>query len=73
MGYELIEGYDGYNDNYSRSLLFNYAASFMYEGDAPLAERRAQALSLDRSITAGPFRISLERLFQAFPSALSWR
>ena len=25
MGYELIEGYDGYNDNYSRSILFGYA------------------------------------------------
>src|SRR5262249_25080789 len=31
---------------------FGYVAAFMYEGDAPLAERRAQALSLDRSILA---------------------
>jgi ATP-dependent helicase Lhr and Lhr-like helicase len=29
------------------NLIFSYVASFMYEGDAPLAERRAQALSLD--------------------------
>jgi ATP-dependent helicase Lhr and Lhr-like helicase len=33
---------------FARSLLFDYIAEFMYEGDAPLAERRAQALSLDR-------------------------
>ena len=29
------------------SLLFNWIAAYMYEGDAPLAERRAAALSLD--------------------------
>jgi len=33
---------------FARSLLFDYIAEFMYEGDAPLAERRAQALALDR-------------------------
>ncbi|WP_394940313.1 ATP-dependent helicase [Psychromicrobium sp. YIM B11713] len=32
---------------FSRSLLFGYVASFLYEGDSPLAERRAAALSLD--------------------------
>ena len=32
MGYEVIEGYDGYNDNYSRSLLFNYAIPFTHTG-----------------------------------------
>jgi ATP-dependent Lhr-like helicase len=32
---------------FAASLLFSYAANFLYEGDAPLAERRAQALSLD--------------------------
>ena len=32
MGYELIEGYDGYNDNYSRSLLFNYAIPLAHTG-----------------------------------------
>ncbi len=32
---------------FAAALLFNYVASFMYEGDAPLAERRAQALTLD--------------------------
>ncbi len=34
------------------SLLFDYVGSFMYEGDAPLAERRAQALALDRELLA---------------------
>src|SRR6185295_4204415 len=33
---------------FARSLLFDYIAEYMYEGDAPLAERRAQALALDR-------------------------
>jgi len=32
---------------FARSLLFGYIAAFIYEGDAPLAERRAQALALD--------------------------
>ena len=32
---------------FASSLLFNYVANFIYEGDAPLAERRAQALSVD--------------------------
>jgi hypothetical protein len=32
MGYELIEGYDGYNDNYSRSILFGYAVPFTHTG-----------------------------------------
>ena len=31
-GIEVIEGYDGYNDNYSRSLLFNYAIPFTHTG-----------------------------------------
>ena len=33
---------------FARSLLFGYVAAFMYEGDSPLAERRAAALSLDQ-------------------------
>ncbi len=35
---------------FASSLLFDYVAAFMYEGDAPLAERRAQALTLDRDL-----------------------
>jgi ATP-dependent Lhr-like helicase len=34
---------------FAASLLFSYVASFIYDGDAPLAERRAQALSVDQS------------------------
>src|SRR3990170_4109870 len=34
------------------SLLFGWIAAFMYQGDAPLAERRAAALSLDRNLLA---------------------
>jgi len=37
---------------FARSLLFGYVASFMYEGDSPLAERRAAALSLDPTLLA---------------------
>ncbi|MFN2387265.1 MAG: DEAD/DEAH box helicase [Thermoanaerobaculia bacterium] len=34
---------------FAASLLFSYVANFIYEGDAPLAERRAQALSVDQA------------------------
>jgi ATP-dependent helicase Lhr and Lhr-like helicase len=37
---------------FARSLLFRYIGAFMYEGDAPLAERRAQALALDSALLA---------------------
>ncbi|GLW55947.1 ATP-dependent helicase [Kitasatospora phosalacinea] len=32
---------------FARSLLFGYVAQFLYEGDSPIAERRAAALALD--------------------------
>ena len=35
---------------FASSLLFDYVAAYMYDGDAPLAERRAQALTLDRDL-----------------------
>ena len=35
---------------FARSLVFDYVAAFLYEGDAPLAERKAQALTLDRDL-----------------------
>ncbi len=35
---------------YSSSLLFDYIATYMYEDDTPPAERRAQALSLDKDL-----------------------
>src|SRR5207248_9809918 len=37
---------------FASSLAFAYVANFLYEGDAPLAERRAQALTLDREMLA---------------------
>src|SRR5690606_26748346 len=37
---------------FARSLLMGYVAQFLYEGDSPLAERRAAALSLDPSLLA---------------------
>ena len=37
---------------FSGSLLFEYVGQFLYDGDAPLAERRAQALLLDRELLA---------------------
>jgi len=35
---------------FASSLLFDYVATYMYEGDTPTAERRAAALSLDREL-----------------------
>ncbi|WP_067604963.1 DEAD/DEAH box helicase [Nocardiopsis listeri] len=37
---------------FARSLLMEYTAAFLYEGDAPAAESRAQALTLDTSLLA---------------------
>jgi ATP-dependent helicase Lhr and Lhr-like helicase len=34
---------------FAASLLFGYVANYIYDGDAPLAERRAQALAIDQS------------------------
>jgi len=35
---------------FARSLLFGYVAQYLYEGDSPLAERRAAALTLDTAL-----------------------
>jgi ATP-dependent Lhr-like helicase len=37
---------------FASGLLFNWVMAYMYESDAPLAERRAQALALDRELLA---------------------
>jgi ATP-dependent Lhr-like helicase len=37
---------------FANALLFGYVAAFMYEGDSPLAERRATALSIDSGLLA---------------------
>src|SRR5690606_16372715 len=37
---------------FARSLVFAYVAAYLYQGDVPAAERRAQALSIDRRLLA---------------------
>ena len=34
---------------FASTLLFTYVANYLYDGDAPLAERRAQALAIDQA------------------------
>ncbi|PCN47360.1 ATP-dependent helicase [Curtobacterium sp. 'Ferrero'] len=46
----LVESETEQPSPFARSLLFGYVAAFMYEGDSPLAERRAAALSLDSTL-----------------------
>ena len=51
---------------FAASLLFGYVANYLYDGDAPLAERRAHALSVDQSqlaelIGEGELRALLDR------------
>ena len=41
---------------FAQSLLFGWIAVYMYEGDAPLAERRVAALALDRDLLPRPAR-----------------
>jgi ATP-dependent Lhr-like helicase len=50
---------------FAASLLFGYVGAFMYEGDAPLAERRAAALSLDTTLLAELLgRVELRELLE---------
>jgi ATP-dependent Lhr-like helicase len=46
----LIETEPSQPSPYARDLLFGYVGAFMYEGDSPLAERRAAALSVDPAL-----------------------
>lgn len=49
MGYEVIDGYDGYNDNATRSILFGYAIPFTHTGvraSYPLGDRVSGTLYL---------------------------
>ena len=51
---------------FAASLLFGYVGAFMYEGDSPLAERRAAALSLDSALLAELLgRVELRELLDA--------
>ncbi len=47
---DLVEVETASASPYAASLLFDYIATYMYEDDTPAAERRAQALSLDRDL-----------------------
>src|SRR5205823_1536827 len=47
---DLVEVETASASPYAASLLFDYVANYMYEDDTPAAERRAQALSLDRDL-----------------------
>jgi ATP-dependent helicase Lhr and Lhr-like helicase len=47
---DLIEAETVSASPFAASLLFDYVATYMYEDDTPAAERRAQALSLDREL-----------------------
>ncbi len=46
----LVEVETQHASPFAGSLLFDYVATYMYEGDTPSAERRAAALSLDRDL-----------------------
>ncbi|BBZ49239.1 ATP-dependent helicase [Mycobacterium heidelbergense] len=51
---------------FAASLLFGYVGGFVYEGDTPLAERRAAALSLDSTLLAELLgRVELRELLDA--------
>ncbi|MGO2721331.1 MAG: ATP-dependent helicase [Brachybacterium tyrofermentans] len=51
---------------FARSLLFGYLAQFIYDADAPLAERRTAALALDQSLLAELLgSVSLRELLNA--------
>ncbi|GAB2718162.1 ATP-dependent helicase [Nocardia thraciensis] len=51
---------------FANALLFDYIGQFIYEGDSPLAERRAAALSLDSSLLAELLgRVELRELLDA--------
>ncbi|WP_159839416.1 ATP-dependent helicase [Nocardia sp. CY41] len=51
---------------FANALLFDYIGQFMYDGDSPLAERRAAALSLDSGLLAELLgRVELRELLDA--------
>jgi ATP-dependent helicase Lhr and Lhr-like helicase len=47
---QLVEVETAEPSPFAKSLLFGYVAQFLYEGDSPLAERRAAALSVDPTL-----------------------
>lgn len=49
---QVIDVETGTPSPFAQSLLFGYIAQFLYDGDSPLAERRAAALALDPGLLA---------------------
>ncbi|MGO2003878.1 helicase-related protein, partial [Arthrobacter rhombi] len=49
-GLRIVETTTRQPSPFAQTLLFGYVAQFLYEGDSPLAERRAAALSIDPSL-----------------------
>jgi len=49
---QLVEVETAEPSPFAKSLLYGYVAQFLYEGDSPLAERRAAALSVDPTLLA---------------------
>ncbi|WP_372699857.1 DEAD/DEAH box helicase [Arthrobacter sp. JSM 101049] len=49
-GLRIVETMTRQPSPFSQTLLFGYVAQFLYEGDSPLAERRAAALSIDPTL-----------------------
>jgi ATP-dependent helicase Lhr and Lhr-like helicase len=63
---KLVEVETSMPSPFAASLLFGYVGAFMYEGDSPLAERRAAALSLDSTLLAELLgRVELRELLDA--------
>ncbi|CAN5528891.1 ATP-dependent helicase [soil metagenome] len=63
---KLVEVETSVPSPFAASLLFGYVGAFMYEGDSPLAERRAAALSLDSTLLAELLgRVELRELLEA--------
>ncbi len=49
---EVVDAATATPSPFARTMLFGYVAQFVYEGDSPIAERRAAALSLDQGLLA---------------------
>ena len=62
MGYEVIEGYDGYNDNYSRSILFGYAMIGVVNGwDLVRDNNRSKSIAAQLTVTpVAPLTVLLD-------------
>nr|WP_213450982.1 ATP-dependent helicase [Micromonospora sp. NBRC 107566] len=78
-GLRLVEVETPRPSPFARSLLFGYVGAFLYEGDAPLAERRAAALALDSTLLGELLgRVDLRELLDPgvvaeTEAALRWR